>query len=339
MTSRICCCAMERSRSSGTHVSRAAIRTARDARSLRRSRLIWRAATTCARQSRARSGMSPRRFATLLASVAGTGRSGTSSSSKVKVQEGDSEELHVLSRYTELMPLIAVSPDALDVRALTQEVTRSRAGDGAVASFIGLVRDHNQGRRVSFLDYEAYEPLAVRALGRIAGRSRPGVARHASRHASPDGPHRDRRSQRDHRGGVASSRQRLCRVPVQHRANQADCPDLEARALRGRRRLAGGRHSGSRRRVGPAGGVSHRVRVTVRLFARLRDLAGSGELVRDVEAPATVQSVWRGLVTEMPALGDYEKTMSVAVNADYSRMSAPVSEGDEVAFLPPVSGG
>ena len=36
-----------------------------------------------------------------------------------------------------------------------------------LASFIGLVRDHNQGRHVSFLDYEAFEPLAVRALGRI----------------------------------------------------------------------------------------------------------------------------------------------------------------------------
>jgi molybdopterin converting factor subunit 1 len=81
------------------------------------------------------------------------------------------------------------------------------------------------------------------------------------------------------------------------------------------------------------------MRVTVRLFARLRDLAGSGELVRDVEAPATVQSVWRALVTEMPSLRDYERTMSVAVNADYSRMSAPVNDGDEVAFLPPVSGG
>jgi molybdopterin converting factor subunit 1 len=81
------------------------------------------------------------------------------------------------------------------------------------------------------------------------------------------------------------------------------------------------------------------MRVTVRLFARLRDMAGSGELIRDVPAPATVQTVWDGLVAEMPALTQYEKTMSVAVNAEYARMAAPVQEGDEVAFLPPVSGG
>jgi molybdopterin converting factor subunit 1 len=81
------------------------------------------------------------------------------------------------------------------------------------------------------------------------------------------------------------------------------------------------------------------MRVTVRLFARLRDLAGSGELVREVPDPATVQTVWKALIAEMPALQDYERTMSVAVNADYSKMSATVSDGDEVAFLPPVSGG
>jgi molybdopterin converting factor small subunit len=39
------------------------------------------------------------------------------------------------------------------------------------------------------------------------------------------------------------------------------------------------------------------------------------------------------------ALGDYERTMSVALNTDYSRMTAAVQDGDEVAFLPPVSGG
>ena len=65
------------------------------------------------------------------------------------------------------VPLITVTPEALDLQALTQQVSTAREGDGAVASFIGLVRDHNQGRRVSFLDYEAYEPLAVRALTRI----------------------------------------------------------------------------------------------------------------------------------------------------------------------------
>ena len=81
------------------------------------------------------------------------------------------------------------------------------------------------------------------------------------------------------------------------------------------------------------------MRVTIRLFARLRDLAGSGEMVRDVASPATVQTVWSTLVDEMPPLRDYERTMSVAVNADYARMSAPVHDGDEVAFLPPVSGG
>ena len=81
------------------------------------------------------------------------------------------------------------------------------------------------------------------------------------------------------------------------------------------------------------------MRVTIRLFARLRDMAGTGELVRDVEAPATVQTIWDGLVAEVPAVAEYERTMSVAVNADYARMSAAVHDGDEVAFLPPVSGG
>ena len=81
------------------------------------------------------------------------------------------------------------------------------------------------------------------------------------------------------------------------------------------------------------------MRVTVRLFARLRDLAGAGELVREVPDPATVQTVWRSLTSELPSLVQYEGTMSVAVNAEYARMASAVHDGDEVAFLPPVSGG
>jgi molybdopterin converting factor subunit 1 len=81
------------------------------------------------------------------------------------------------------------------------------------------------------------------------------------------------------------------------------------------------------------------VRVTVRLFARLRDLVGQGELARDVEAGATVATVWQSLVAEYPAIAPYAESMSCAINADYARMAAVVSDGDEVAFLPPVSGG
>ena len=81
------------------------------------------------------------------------------------------------------------------------------------------------------------------------------------------------------------------------------------------------------------------MRVTVRLFARLKDLAGTAEMVREVPGPATVQTVWQSLKTEMPSLSEYEGTMSVAVNAEYARMGADVHDGDEVAFLPPVSGG
>ena len=81
------------------------------------------------------------------------------------------------------------------------------------------------------------------------------------------------------------------------------------------------------------------MRVTIRLFARLRDLVGTSELIREVATPATVASVWNTLIAEYPAARDYERTMSVAVNANYARLHSPVVEGDEVAFLPPVSGG
>ena len=53
---------------------------------------------------------------------------------------------------------LAAVVGALDARAV-----------GAIATFLGLVRDHNQGRRVLRLEYDAYEPLALRGLERIVG--------------------------------------------------------------------------------------------------------------------------------------------------------------------------
>ena len=81
------------------------------------------------------------------------------------------------------------------------------------------------------------------------------------------------------------------------------------------------------------------MRVTVRLFARLKDIAGVSELNRELAPGATTGAVWRDLAGEFPALAAYERSISTAVNADYARMDQVLREGDEVAFLPPVSGG
>jgi len=81
------------------------------------------------------------------------------------------------------------------------------------------------------------------------------------------------------------------------------------------------------------------MRVTIRLFARLRDITGATELARDVAPDSTIRSVWRQLVDEFPELAAYERSISSALNADYARMEQRLNDGDEVAFLPPVSGG
>ncbi len=79
--------------------------------------------------------------------------------------------------------------------------------------------------------------------------------------------------------------------------------------------------------------------VTIRLFATLREIAGAGELVREVPAPATVASAWDALTREWPALEPYRAGLSCAVNAEYAKFTDVIGEDDEVAFLPPVSGG
>lgn len=62
-------------------------------------------------------------------------------------------------------PRFRLTADPLDPSAVAAVV--SSADCGAVTTFVGLVRDDNAGRRVLWLDYEAYEPLALKAFARI----------------------------------------------------------------------------------------------------------------------------------------------------------------------------
>lgn len=61
---------------------------------------------------------------------------------------------------------MSVTSEPLDVTTVVASVAGPR--DGAIATFVGLVRDHNAGRRVLWLDYEAYAPLAVKTFEEIA---------------------------------------------------------------------------------------------------------------------------------------------------------------------------
>ncbi|MBM3772727.1 MAG: molybdenum cofactor biosynthesis protein MoaE [Acidimicrobiia bacterium] len=75
-------------------------------------------------------------------------------------------------KVTPPTPLLAIerAPLGLDLilGAVSQADSARGGADGAVVTFLGLVRNHNAGRRVLYLEYEAYEPLAVKSFERIA---------------------------------------------------------------------------------------------------------------------------------------------------------------------------
>jgi molybdopterin synthase catalytic subunit len=76
------------------------------------------------------------------------------------------------------------------------------------------------------------------------------------------------------------------------------------------------------------------VRIVARLFAGLRERAGTAERRLDLAAGATVGDVWPAL-----GLGDEPDGLLYAVNRAYADRDRVLAEGDEVAVIPPVSGG
>jgi MoaE-MoaD fusion protein len=68
------------------------------------------------------------------------------------------------------MGLVEVTASVLDPARAAGLVSGPR--DGAVATFVGLVRDHNAGRQVLWIDYEAYAPLALKTFEQIVGEAR-----------------------------------------------------------------------------------------------------------------------------------------------------------------------
>jgi molybdopterin converting factor subunit 1 len=79
--------------------------------------------------------------------------------------------------------------------------------------------------------------------------------------------------------------------------------------------------------------------VRLRLFASLREAVGRDHLDLDLPEGATTEDAWAQLVAACPALAPRRRSLSAAVNRRYLAFDAALAEGDEVVFVPPVSGG
>lgn len=77
----------------------------------------------------------------------------------------------------------------------------------------------------------------------------------------------------------------------------------------------------------------------VRLFAALAEALGQREVVVDLPEGATVADLCRKLSEQFPRLAEYTANLAYAVNAQYTSPSHALEDGDEVALIPPVSGG
>jgi molybdopterin converting factor subunit 1 len=79
--------------------------------------------------------------------------------------------------------------------------------------------------------------------------------------------------------------------------------------------------------------------VRVKLFAMVRDIVGTDEAVIALPADSTASTVIESLTRQYPRLAEWKGYLRIAVNCEYADEHRRVRDGDEVAIIPPVSGG
>jgi molybdopterin converting factor subunit 1 len=81
------------------------------------------------------------------------------------------------------------------------------------------------------------------------------------------------------------------------------------------------------------------MKITIKLFASFREAAGISEAALEIAPGLTAADLWADLVSQHPRLFPLSRNAGMAVNGRYIQPATLLSEGDVVAFLPPVSGG
>jgi molybdopterin converting factor subunit 1 len=81
------------------------------------------------------------------------------------------------------------------------------------------------------------------------------------------------------------------------------------------------------------------MRVRVRLFASLREAVGRSDLDLELPDGATAEDAWQSLARAHADLAPRRARLTAAVNRRYAPFDTTLGEGDEIVFVPPVSGG
>lgn len=77
----------------------------------------------------------------------------------------------------------------------------------------------------------------------------------------------------------------------------------------------------------------------VLLFAHLKDATGAAELEMNISESLDADGLWCQLIAAQPKLAAFRKTTRLARNGEYADMQTRFDDADEVALIPPVSGG
>jgi molybdopterin converting factor subunit 1 len=85
--------------------------------------------------------------------------------------------------------------------------------------------------------------------------------------------------------------------------------------------------------------VSQSIRVKVLFFGRLKEIAGLTQDSMDLSAAADIESLFAQYAARYPELQQYRSSLVASCNQEFAPWNTVLHAGDEVAFLPPVSGG